>query len=148
MHWYLAVLKNYAGFSGRARRKEYWMFVLFHALAVFLLCVIAVAGAVTIAAQTDGSGLSALPVIPVILYYLATVVPTIAVVVRRLHDTGRSGWWYLMVLIPFGIGGIVLLVFTVEEGQPHDNQYGPSPKPVPAHPQYAVPYPQGQQGVY
>ncbi|MDH6112409.1 uncharacterized membrane protein YhaH (DUF805 family) [Kitasatospora sp. MAP12-15] len=113
MDWYLAVLKNYAGFSGRARRKEYWMFTLFNTIAMVVAEIIdAVLGTTGIITG---------------IYVLAVLLPMLAVAVRRLHDTGRSGWWLLIGAIPF-IGGIILLVFTVSDGQPSDNQYGPNPK--------------------
>jgi uncharacterized membrane protein YhaH (DUF805 family) len=115
MNWYLAVLKNYVGFSGRARRTEYWMFVLFHLIAVVVLSVLD--GLVF----QDGQGY----LTPA--YVLLSILPTLAVVVRRLHDTGRSGWWYLISLVPL-VGGIVLLVFTVSEGNMGPNEYGDDPK--------------------
>ncbi len=112
MKWYLAALKNYAGFSGRARRSEYWYFVLFN----FLIAVgIAVVGAVT--------GFNILAGI----YNLGTLVPSLAVFFRRLHDTGRSGWWWLIAFIPV-VGWIVVLIFLVQDSQPGGNEYGPNPK--------------------
>lgn len=116
MDWYLAVLKNYAGFSGRARRKEYWMFTLFHAIAIAVLF---------------GIGAAMDSMILYFIYVLATLVPSLAVTVRRLHDTGRSGGWFFIAFVPF-VGGIILLVFTVLEGQPAANQYGPNPKHIAA----------------
>ncbi|MEE1795025.1 DUF805 domain-containing protein [Streptomyces sp. BE308] len=115
MNWYLDVLKNYAGFSGRARRKEYWMFVLFNFIAAVILMVI---GGV-IGTQ-----------IPYYIYLVAVIVPSIAVVVRRLHDTGRSGWWILISLVPL-VGGIILLVFLATEGKYEANEYGANPKLAP-----------------
>ena len=113
MNWYLAALKKYAVFSGRARRKEYWLFVLFSVIIAVVLGVVEV--------LVGGPG-----VLPS-LYYLAVLIPTIAVGVRRLHDTNRSGWWLLIGLIPV-VGGIVLLVFTVQDSEAGDNQYGANPK--------------------
>jgi uncharacterized membrane protein YhaH (DUF805 family) len=113
MEWYLAVLKNYAGFSGRARRKEYWMFLLFNTLVSIAIAVIDV--------------VLGLPSILGILYSLGVLVPSIAVGIRRLHDTGRSGWWTFIGLIPL-IGWIVLIVFLAQEGTPGENQYGLNPK--------------------
>lgn len=115
MQWYLKVLKNYVGFDGRARRKEYWMFTLINVIiSVILSFVDNLAGT-----SPFLSG----------IYGLAILLPSLAVTVRRLHDTGRSGWWILIVLIPF-IGSIILLVFTVLDSQESDNQYGPNPKYV------------------
>jgi uncharacterized membrane protein YhaH (DUF805 family) len=96
MNWYLEVLKKYAVFNGRARRKEYWMFFLFNTI------IIVVVGFV--------EGLVGSPDVIVLLYSLATLIPGIAVSVRRLHDIGRSGWWLLIAFVPL-IGAIVLLVF-------------------------------------
>ena len=123
MSWYITVLKKYAVFSGRARRKEYWMFVLFNIIFSFALGLI------------DGIALSCLGIdtgstkfgILGTIYSLAIFVPALAVAVRRLHDTNRSGWWLLIGLIPF-IGAIILIIFFVMDSQPGDNQYGPNPK--------------------
>ncbi len=117
MNWYLAVLKNYAGFSGRARRTEYWMFALINFIIVAVLDVIGI----VIKAGTLLGG----------VYGLLVLIPSLAVGIRRLHDTGRSGWWLLIGLIPL-IGTIILIVFMATEGQPGDNEYGPNPKQVPA----------------
>ncbi len=122
MHWYLEVLKKYTVFNGRARRKEYWMFFLFNVIICFVLGF--VEGLLGIAA---GSGTGALS----ILYVLAVFIPGIAVSVRRLHDTNRSGWWLLLSPVPL-IGAIVLLFFMVQDSQPGENQYGPNPKAVTA----------------
>jgi uncharacterized membrane protein YhaH (DUF805 family) len=117
--WYLLALKKYLVFEGRARRKEYWYFVLFNILAGITLGIIDnVTG--TLNPETGMGLLSG-------LYSLAVLIPTIAVSIRRLHDTDRSGWWLLIALIPL-IGGLVLLVFFVLDGTPGTNQYGPNPK--------------------
>lgn len=119
MNWYLAVLKKYAVFDGRARRKEYWLFVLFNLIIALVLGFID--GAAGLADPQSGYGpLGA-------LYTLAVLIPGIAVSVRRLHDTDHSGWWLLICLVPI-IGAIVLLVFMVRDSQPGQNQYGPNPK--------------------
>lgn len=118
MHWYLDVLKKYAVFQGRARRKEYWMFTLFSMLIYIGLMIIE--GILGMGSE-GGIGLLSL------FYSLGVLLPSLAVTVRRLHDTGRSGWWLLIGLIPL-VGGIVLLVFMVLDGQPGSNQYGPNPK--------------------
>jgi len=113
MTWYLEVLKKYAVFNGRARRKEYWFFVLFNSIINIVLS--------GIDSVTTGMGLS------VGLYTLAVLLPSIAVFVRRLHDTDRRGWWILIGLVPL-IGWIVLLIFMVQDGKPGENQYGLNPK--------------------
>ncbi|MFJ4962542.1 Inner membrane protein YhaI [Streptomyces sp. ADI96-02] len=117
MNWYLDVLKNYAGFSGRARRKEYWMFVLFN----FIIAV--VLSAIGMAIDTQ---------IPYVIYIVAIFIPSLAVFVRRLHDTGRSGWWILISFVPL-VGAIVLLVFVASAGKPETNEYGVNPKLAPQH---------------
>jgi len=118
MSWYLEVLKKYAVFSGRARRKEYWMFFLINLLISAVL--IAIDSLIGTFSQTGFGLLQG-------LYSLAVLIPSIAVTVRRLHDTGRTGWWILIGLIPV-IGGIVLLIFMLLDSQPGVNQYGPNPK--------------------
>lgn len=119
MNWYLHVLKNYATFSGRARRKEYWMFFLFNVLISLGLGVLdVVAGTYSVEYETGFfSG----------LYSLLVLIPGIAVGVRRLHDTNRSGWWILISLIPI-IGVLVLFVFTCLDSQPGTNRFGVNPK--------------------
>lgn len=122
MNWYLEVLKKYAVFDGRARRTEYWMFTLFHLLIMLALSF--VEGALGLSA-TGGFGGGFLS----LLYGLAMMIPGLAVVVRRLHDTGRSGWWFFIGFIPL-IGPIVLVVFLCLDSQPGRNQYGENPKEV------------------
>lgn len=112
-------MKNYAVFSGRARRTEYWMFVLFNILVTFAILILE--GVMYAAFSSGTMGLL------YVLYGLATFVPSLAVAVRRLHDTGKSGWFLLIALIPF-VGGIVLLVFLCTDSEPGMNKYGPSPK--------------------
>jgi uncharacterized membrane protein YhaH (DUF805 family) len=127
MHWYLKVLRQYADFTGRARRREFWMFTLFNALIMIGLMILT--GALAYAFDTGSSGSAGSSVFAGVtwLYWLATVIPTMAVSVRRLHDTERSGWFLLLSLIPL-IGPIVLLVFYAVEGTPGQNSYGPDPK--------------------
>ncbi|HSK90309.1 MAG TPA: DUF805 domain-containing protein [Euzebyales bacterium] len=122
MEWYLKVLQNYVGFAGRARRKEYWYFVLFNVLISLALT------AVDAVLQTG---------VLAGLYSLAVFLPSLAVSVRRLHDTDRSGWWLLVGLIPV-VGVVVLLVFTLTDSTMGDNRYGPSPKYVVGMPPAAI----------
>ena len=119
MNWYLAVLKNYVGFSGRARRKEYWMFALFNAI---ILVVLAILAAIT---------KSFFFWILYGIYGLAVLIPSIAVAWRRMQDTGRHGLWILLGLIPF-VGGIILLIFMVLPGTQGPNEFGPDPVAVSA----------------
>ena len=129
MNWYIRVLKKYAVFSGRARRTEYWMFVLFNFIfsLVASLLQLAIFGMalwvfspLSIEYGVIGS------FIPVV-YYIAVFVPTLAVSVRRLHDIGKSGWYLLINLIPIA-GPIWFLVLVCSDSQPGDNEYGPNPK--------------------
>jgi uncharacterized membrane protein YhaH (DUF805 family) len=126
MEWYLAVLKKYTVFEGRARRKEFWYFALVNFLIFIPLTFIGLIIAVA-SARSDQFGYFALMFIPLFLYSLFIIIPSIAVTVRRLHDTNRSGWWYLINFVPW-VGGIILFVFTVLDGTPGPNQYGPDPK--------------------
>ena len=119
MSWYLEVLKKYTVLDGRARRKEYWMFFLINLVIAVVLAIID--GLIGTFSTQAGVGLLEG------LYSLAVLIPGIAVTVRRLHDTGRTGWWILISLIPF-IGGIVLLIFMVLDSEPGANQYGANPK--------------------
>jgi uncharacterized membrane protein YhaH (DUF805 family) len=119
MHWYIDVLKKYADFTGRARRTEFWMFALFNFIVSLVL------GIIDVVVGTTANGVGILQ----LLYSLAVLIPGLAVSARRLHDTGRSGWWLLLGLVPC-IGAIVLLVFCVQDSQPASNQYGPNPKAV------------------
>ena len=118
MNWYLDAWKNYVTFTGRSRRKAYWMFVLFNIIAAVLAGVI---DNVLGLAGKDGYG----PISG--LYSLAVFIPGLALAIRRLHDTGRTGWWMLLGLIPL-FGWIILLIFFVTNSQPGSNQYGPNPK--------------------
>ncbi|MFK5973041.1 MAG: DUF805 domain-containing protein [Flavobacteriaceae bacterium] len=120
MNWYIKVIKQYADFKGRARRREYWMFALFNIIVIMALLL--VAG--MIGSATDSVELVS---IPIMIYYVAIILPSIAVAVRRLHDINKSGWYYLVSLIPL-IGGIWLLVLLCTEGERGDNQYGSNPK--------------------
>ena len=121
MNWYLKVLKQYADFSGRARRKEYWMFTLFN--VIFAIIVI-------ILDQVLGLTFGRLPYgILYLIYVLAVFIPGLAVAVRRLHDVGKSGWMFFIALIPL-IGAIWLLVLFLTDSNPGENQYGANPKEI------------------
>ena len=114
MNYYLAVLKKYAVFSGRSRRKEFWMFTLISAVINTLLMYIDSFLGTNMILQT--------------IYALAIFIPSIALLIRRLHDTNKSGWWILLFLTV--IGGIVVFIFTVLDSDSGTNKYGPNPKHV------------------
>ena len=115
MSWYLEALRKYAVFEGRARRKEYWYFTLFNFIFMVLSLLIGVV-------LFDSLGFALFSI-----YCLVIIIPGLAVSVRRLHDTDRSGWLYLLFLIPLA-GPIIHLVFMLEDGTPGENRYGPNPK--------------------
>ena len=162
MEWMWMPLKRYADFSGRSRRMEFWMWVVFQVLIffVFIILVIALGGAMVMSGDIRGGmAMGGIILILYLLYsvmQLAFLVPGLAVTIRRLHDTNRSGWWILVAVIPYAIlgfmmarsatstdmsgqasvglfgiialiGGVVLLVFMILAGTAGDNRYGPDP---------------------
>lgn len=120
MEWYLKVLRNYANFSGRARRMEYWMFVLFNVIFAIILMVLDNVLGINYDSEILYGPLYT-------IYALAIIIPSLAVLVRRLHDIGKSGWWFFISLIPL-VGAIWLFVLIVTDSQPGENQWGPNPK--------------------
>ncbi|UZE95479.1 DUF805 domain-containing protein [Alkalimarinus alittae] len=111
MEYFLGAFKKYADFSGRARRKEYWMYFLFYMIFYIGLAIIdGVVGTMLLA----------------FIFSLVMLIPSISIATRRLHDTGRSGWWQLIALIPI-VGAIVLIIFLVQDSH-GENSYGPNPK--------------------
>ncbi|MGH1325417.1 DUF805 domain-containing protein [Bacillus pretiosus] len=115
MRWYLYALKNYAKFSGRATRKEYWIFTLVNKVTFWSLIYLA----------SYSSSAFYLRANITLLFIAIFIVPTLAVGARRLHDSGKTGWWQLLNLVPFG--GAVLLVFCIIESDEGENKYGPNP---------------------
>jgi uncharacterized membrane protein YhaH (DUF805 family) len=116
MHWYTDVIRKYAVFNGRAARPEFWWFVLINVIIAAVINVVVSA----IGGRNSGQVVSD-------LYSLAVFLPSLGVGIRRLHDTNRSGWWYLLVFIPI-IGWIVLIVFLAMASDPGSNRYGPNPQ--------------------
>lgn len=108
MEYFTSALKQYADFNGRATRQQYWMYVLFYIIIGIGLGV--VDGVIGTAPALGG------------IYSLAMLIPSISICTRRLHDTGRSGWWQLIIFVPL-IGAIVLLVFLVQGSKTTDNSY-------------------------
>ncbi len=112
MNWYIYAIKNYFNFSGRARRKEYWMFSLISAIIAIVLSVIDAVIGITLFTS---------------LYSLFVLIPNLSITFRRLHDINKSAWWLLISIIPI-VGAIVLLVFSVQPGTVGVNNYGDDPK--------------------
>ncbi len=127
-----SVLARYAGFTGRARRSEYWWWVLFTVLVGLAAALLDGVLGTTLGPDNTPAWRGSTGIIGIIAN-LALLLPTLAVAVRRLHDTGRSGWWLLIGLVPI-VGGIVLLVFFVLDSKPGANRFGANPKepPLPA----------------
>lgn len=120
MKWYLKALKQYADFNGRARRMEYWMFILFNAIFGIAAMILDNLLGLSFSSEIRYGFIY-------LIYTLATIIPGIAVAVRRLHDVDKSGWFYFIVLIPI-VGAIWLLILFFTEGTPGRNQYGVNPK--------------------
>ena len=112
-YWKRVVLENYANFAGRARRAEYWWFTLANILAIVVLAVLMAAAKIF--------------VVLYVIYALALIIPSIAVTIRRLHDTDKSGWWILIGLVPF-VGGLILLILVCIDSTRGTNQWGTSEK--------------------
>jgi uncharacterized membrane protein YhaH (DUF805 family) len=127
MEWMLLPLKRYADFSGRSRRKEYWMFTLGVALLYGSLAIMMLGGLDE--SSGDFSPVSGFFLILWIVAGLAIIVPAVAVQVRRFHDQDKSGWFVLLNLIPY-IGGLVVLVMMCLEGTKGPNRFGADPKEV------------------
>ena len=115
---YAGVLRKYAAFSGRATRTEYWLFALAQIIVFVALGALAVVGA---------SGDFPVLALPMVGYWIGTIIPALAVTVRRFHDAGHSGWMILLALIP-AIGGIILLIFMVLPSERGANRHGPDPR--------------------
>ncbi|MET0189952.1 MAG: DUF805 domain-containing protein [Pseudonocardia sediminis] len=130
MQWYLKALRQYADFSGRARRKEFWMFVLFYLIIAIVLAIVDNALGLTTSSASE-TGFYVSSGILTSIFQLAMLIPSLAVGARRLHDTGRSGWWQLIAIIPI-VGAIILIVFWASDGHRGPNQHGMNPKEMAA----------------
>ena len=117
------ITKRYADFSGRARRSEYWYYTLFSTL-IFL--GVAILGGILVGATESPLGIGL-----IVLLFLPLIIPSLAVTVRRLHDSGKSGWFLLLQIVPFG--GLVIFIFTVLDSEPQTNRWGPNPKSAGLH---------------
>ena len=140
-NYFIGTIKDrYAQFDGRASRSEFWYYVLFYAIGSILIGIVdGFLGTQYVyvigSAAPDATGIAAVATTQSIgylsaIYSLGLLIPSIAVSIRRLHDTGRSGWWFLLGVIPVVnlIGIFVLLFFYVQDSQPGENEYGPNPK--------------------
>ena len=143
--YYVDTLKNrYAQFTGRASRSEFWYFILFYAILSFVISLldsvlgtnytyeVISAGALPAADGQIAAAVTQKVGYLSIIFSLAMLIPSMAISIRRLHDTGKSGWWFLLVVIPIVnfIGFFVLLYFYVQESQAGENEYGPNPKEI------------------
>jgi uncharacterized membrane protein YhaH (DUF805 family) len=135
MEWMLMPLRRYADFSGRSRRKEYWMFTLFILLVYLaIITLLAVGGGLSGAfapgADAQMPAIGWVGILLIVIFAFGILIPTIAVQVRRMHDQDKSGWWVLIAYIPIVnyIGGIVIFVFMCIEGTKGENRFGPDPK--------------------
>ncbi len=117
MNWYVAVLKKYAVFAGRASRQEYWMFTLINLVIIVAFSILSTA---------VGGNIGGIIYTLLFIYDLAVIIPSISVAVRRLHDTDRSGWWIFISLVPL-VGWIIALVFMVLPSTAGSNKYGANP---------------------
>jgi uncharacterized membrane protein YhaH (DUF805 family) len=120
MSWFILAWQRATDFSGRSRRKEYWYFQLFNAITVLFLALFAIA-------FSDQGKPAMVPFYLIFIYCLVLFVPALAITIRRLHDIGKSGWWYFISFIPI-VGGIILFVFTLLDSEPYANQWGLDPK--------------------
>jgi len=131
MDWYLKVLKEYVNFSGRARRKEFWMFALFHTIFIFMLYFLlfySFGFDLNNDSNPNPSGVIIIGLL-ILVYILGTFLPSLAVTVRRLHDTGKSGWWYCISFVPY-IGWLALMILLCFEGDNGPNPWGNNPKGI------------------
>lgn len=137
MKWYIHCIKNYANFKGRARRKEFWMFILFNIIFGIAISILdRILGTVyTIDYSEMYRNIEGFNNMNFtysfgylyLLYNLIIILPALAVAIRRLHDVGKSGWWYFISFIPF-IGFIWFIVLMCTAGNTYENEYGPDPK--------------------
>lgn len=121
-YWKNAFAKNYANFNGRARRSEYWYYTLMNVIILISLVIL-----FTVCSTANLGGISWIFIGLYFIFIIATIIPTLAVLVRRLHDVGKSGWFFFVYFIPLA-GPIWLLVLLFTQGEQGENAYGPDPK--------------------
>ncbi|SCX98034.1 Uncharacterized membrane protein YhaH, DUF805 family [Novosphingobium aromaticivorans] len=129
MEWMLMPYRRYADFSGRSRRKEYWMFMLFSVIVTMVCVTLLVAGGMSIDENGESTPgpLFWVGVVAMTVWGLGSIIPSIAVQVRRFHDQDKSGWMVLLGLIPY-VGGLIVFIFMCLEGTRGPNRYGEDPK--------------------
>lgn len=130
MEWMLMPYRRYADFSGRSRRKEYWMFILFTAIVYAVLATLLFAGGFRMSAATGEPSSGMLVWVAgglFLLFVLVSFIPALAASVRRLHDQDKSGWFLLLQFIPY-VGGIIIIVLMCIDGTKGENRFGPDPK--------------------
>lgn len=127
LHWYLLPWRKYAVFSGRAPQREYWLFYLGNSLIGTSFYLTAVLASPSMLDNGEPSGVSLFFLLPMVLFSLAVIIPSLAVSIRRFHDINLSGWWYLAVIIPI-LGFAAFLVFTLIPGTRGENRFGPDPR--------------------
>ena len=127
MKYYLQALKNYSNFKGRARRKEYWMFTLMYIIILIFATILdnVIGTTFEIAGTNLGYNLGYGWVY--LIVGLLHLLPSLSLVVRRLHDVGKSGWFYFIILIPV-VGFIWIFILSIKEGEMGNNFYGSDPK--------------------
>lgn len=124
MKWMFMPYRRYADFSGRSRRREYWMFELFY-WGVFLLLLFPIVASIYAEQGLSSFGILALP--PLIVFVIGSFIPRLAVCVRRFHDQDKTGWLVLLVFIPY-VGPIIVMIFILLQGTRGANRFGPDPK--------------------
>ena len=127
MEWMLMPLKRYAEFDGRSRRMEYWMFTLGYWIVLTIWVVLSFLVGALIRGREGDDFAVGMMLIGIVVIVLGLFIPSLAVSIRRLHDQGKSGWFYLISFIPY-VGGIILLVLMCIAGDEGENEYGPDPK--------------------
>jgi len=129
MEWMLMPYKRYADFSGRSRRKEYWMFILFNFLLAMLCVMLMLAGGMSMdeSGQSEPGPLFWVGALVLAAFVLGSIIPSIAVQVRRFHDQDKSGWMVLLGFIPY-VGGLIVFIFMCLDGTRGPNRFGNDPK--------------------
>lgn len=117
-----ALIHNYANFNGRASRSEYWWFCLFYGLMAIPVMILDWMTGIVVLDMGFGASYGPFYILTIMVFFL----PSLSVMIRRLHDSGRSGWWFLIAGVPCA-GYIILFVFLIQDGQPHPNKHGEVP---------------------